>query len=176
MENADGSALSLLTTLCPPPANPALARATGRITVPTSHKALVEIYGTGCFDEFLWIFAEGASSDQLDIAERTRDLRDMWRGKQLSAAHEDLGELSFDADDLVQWGVTDNADLLVWISRGNPEEWPTAIIQAGSLRAVVSPRSSTAMILDVLTRATVVPFFPPDFPCDRPEFSSNPYG
>lgn len=55
-------------------------------------------------------------------------------------------------------------------------EWPTAIIQAGQLRAVASPHSSTATILGLLTRSTVVPFFPPDFPGDQPEFATNPYG
>ncbi|MFD4261265.1 hypothetical protein ACFWR9_27470 [Streptomyces sp. NPDC058534] len=175
MDTAD-AALSRLSTLCPPPARPALGRATGHITIPASHKALIETYGTGCFDEFLWIFAEGAQSGQLDIPERTRDLRTVLQRKKLNAIHDDLGEQKFDADDLIQWGVTDNADLLTWIARGSPEEWPTAIIQAGQLRAVVSPRSSTATVLDLLTRATVVPFFPPDFPADRPEFSTNPYG
>ncbi|WP_399888133.1 hypothetical protein ACGH7X_25025 [Streptomyces sp. BBFR51] len=145
------------------------------MAVPASHRALVETYGTGCFDEFLWIFAEDAPGGRLDIAERTRALRAILRGRELYAIHDVLGERGLSADELVQWGVTDNADLLVWITRGEPEEWPTAIIQAGQLRAVVSPRSSTATVLDLLTRATVVPFFPPDFPGDRPEFSPNPY-
>jgi hypothetical protein len=174
MENAD-AALSLLRSLCPPPAHPALGSVTGSITIPASHDALLRTYGTGCFDEFIWIFAEDAPDTQLDIAERTRELRTILRSKELVAVRHDLGEQGFHADDLVQWGVTDNADLLTWIARGNPEEWPTAIIQAGQLRAVVSPRSSTATLLDLLTRSTIVPFFPSDFPSHQPEFSTNPY-
>ncbi|MFJ6689623.1 hypothetical protein [Streptomyces sp. NPDC091294] len=174
MENVD-TALLLLTTLCPPPAHPALSRATEGITIPTSHNALIRTYGTGCFDEFVWIFAENAQSVQVDITERTRELRTILRSKEMITIRHDLGDHQLQVDDLVQWGVTDNADVLAWITRGEPEEWPTAIIQAGQLRSVVSPRSSTATILDLLTRSTVVPFFPPDFPGDQPEFLTNPY-
>ncbi|MFG3107236.1 hypothetical protein [Streptomyces tendae] len=175
MENAD-TALPLLRSLCPPPTHPELGRATGSSTIPASHNALVKTYGTGCFDEFIWIFAEGATSTQLDITERTRELRAILRGKELVAVRNDLGDHGLHANDLVQWGVTDNADVLAWITRGKAEEWPTAIIQAGQLRAVASPHSSTATILHLLTRSTVVPFFPPDFPGEQPEFATNPYG
>ncbi|WP_435251050.1 hypothetical protein [Streptomyces tendae] len=175
MENAE-TALPVLKSLCLPPAHPALGRSTGSITVPASHEALVGAYGTGCFDEFIWIFTENAPTARLDIAERTGELRTILRSKELIAVRHDLGDHELHASDLVQWGVTDNADVLAWITRGKPEEWPTAIIQAGQLRAVASPRSSTATILDLLTRSTIVPFFPPDFPGDQPEFATNPYG
>ncbi|MFD6189706.1 hypothetical protein [Streptomyces sp. NPDC060275] len=175
MGNAD-TALPLLKSLCPPPTHPEVGRATRSSTIPASHNDLIETYGTGCFDEFIWIFAVDATSAQLDITERTRELRNILRSKELTAVRHDLGDNGFHVNDLVQWGVTDNADVLAWITRGKPEEWPTSIIQAGQLRAVVSPRSSTATILDLLTGSTVVPFFPPDFPGDQPEFATNPYG
>ncbi|MGW7405287.1 hypothetical protein ACWGI9_16375 [Streptomyces sp. NPDC054833] len=71
--------------------------------------------------------------------------------------------------------MTDKADLLAWIARGDPDNWPTVIIQAGQLGAVVSPRSSTSTVLQLLTGSLRVPFFPGDFPSEQPEFTVNPY-
>lgn len=131
--------------------------------------------GAGCFDEFLWIFADDARNSNLDIAEQTQQLRSIFHNKPLNQLSDVLNEYKSGLQDLVQWGVTDNADLLVWIAAGDPESWPTVIIQAGQLGAVASPRSSTATVLQLLTGSLRVPFFPSDFPNERPEFSANPY-
>lgn len=168
-----------LVTLCPPPSHPASAGrgATRQPTqvVPASHRELIHTYGAGCFDEFLWVFADGAPNSDLDIAESTHQLRSILRDKAPNQLSHVLNEYQCAPDHLVQWGVTDNADVLAWIAVGEPESWPTVIIQAGQLGAVVSPTSSTATVLHLLTGSLRVSFFPSDFPSERPEFSANPY-
>ncbi|MFE2282540.1 hypothetical protein ACFXAE_36000 [Streptomyces sp. NPDC059454] len=175
-----GEELSRLKALCPPPGDSVpvrtVTRGTGDLTVPVSHKDLTGTYGAGCFDEFLWVFADGALNSHLDITERTEQMRAILRGKALTELSRTLDKYQAGPDDLVQWGVTDNADLLAWITRGDPADWPTVIIQAGQLGAVVSTGSSTATIFDLLTGVLRVPFFPVDFPGEQPEFSVNPYG
>jgi hypothetical protein len=52
----------------------------------------------------------------------------------------------------------------------------TAALNASVARARESCEDGTDADVHELTRATVVPFFPPDFPGDHPEFSANPYG
>ncbi|MEU9247387.1 hypothetical protein [Streptomyces sp. NPDC048385] len=159
--------LHRLTVLCPPPRK--------AWTYPSDHQELVGIYGAGCFDEFLWIFADGAPNGNLDIIQQTKRMRSIFRGKPLGALKSVLGEYQAAPDDLIQWGVTDNADLLAWIAVGEPESWPTVIIQAGQLDAVVSPAGSTTTLLGLLTGSLRVPFFPDDFPSSDPEFNVNPY-
>ncbi|MER7570296.1 hypothetical protein [Streptomyces sp. NPDC126514] len=39
----------------------------------------------------------------------------------------------------------------------------------------MSDRSSVDIVLGLLTRALRVPFFPDDFPSERPSFSPDPY-
>ncbi|MER7570295.1 hypothetical protein [Streptomyces sp. NPDC126514] len=97
------------------------------LAVPASHRALTHTYGVGCSDAFLWVFAQGATNVHLDIAEQTGQLRSLLQDKPLPV----LDAYRAGSGDLVQWGVTDNADLLAWIPVGDPERRPTVIIQAG---------------------------------------------
>jgi hypothetical protein len=143
--------------------------------LPADHRELTRTYGTGCFDEFLWIFADGAANARLDIRHQTEQLRSTLHGKPLDALRGVLNEQGACPGDLIQWGVTDNADVLAWIAVGEPDDWPTVIIQAGQLGAVVSREGSIATLLRLLTGSLRVPFFPEDFPSERPEFSVDPY-
>ncbi|MGW7277361.1 hypothetical protein ACWGIV_03410 [Streptomyces sp. NPDC054844] len=171
--------LTRLKQLCPPPPHPEpvreMQRELGSQNIPANHRALITAYGIGCFDEFLWIFAQDAPNVQLDIAERTHQMHSDFQGKALREVGRVLDECLAGPDDLIQWGATDNADVLAWIAKGSPDAWPTVIIQAGQLRAVVSAGSSTSTVLDLLRGALRIPFFPDDFPDRRPEFSANPY-
>ncbi|GGN83686.1 hypothetical protein GCM10011579_072730 [Streptomyces albiflavescens] len=168
-----------LTELCPPPSNPvpSLSGRTERVsrTIPADHYDLTRVYGTGCFDEFLWIFAAGADNPNLDIDTSTDAMQSILRGKDVPTLREILTRHRTVPEELIQWGVTDNGDSLLWIPVGDPGAWSTVIIQAGQLDFVISPRSSTGVVLDLLTGALRVRFFPEDFPSGHPEFSTNPY-
>ncbi|OQQ17824.1 hypothetical protein B0675_12490 [Streptomyces sp. M41(2017)] len=167
--------LSDLTSLCPPPEMPSLPSPCELPRLPQSHGALVDAYGTGCFDEFLWIFAAGADNANLDIEIATGAMRSILDSKAAPDLREALARHQSEPGDLIQWGTTDNGDPLLWIPDGDPADWPTVIIQAGQLEFIVSSRTSTGVVLDLLTRELQPPFFPEDFPSSRPVFSTNPY-
>ena len=159
--------LHSLITLCPPPRNPG--------SYPSDHRELLNTYGAGCFDEFLWILTENAPTSNLDIIRQTEQMRSNFRHKALGTLRSVLNEHHATPEDLVQWGATDNADVLAWVAVGEPDSWPTVIIQAGQLDAVVFPAGSTTTLLGLLTGSLRVPFFPDDFPSRNPEFDVNPY-
>lgn len=168
-----------LTALCPPPADPGPShRERGVPTsrqIPESHYDLVRAYGTGCFEDFLWIFAMGADNVNLDIESTTGVTQSILRAKAAPDLREALTRYGVTPQDLIQWGGTDNGDSLLWIPAGEPENWPTIVIQAGQLAFACSPRSSTGVVLDILTGELHIRFFPDDFPSDHPEFSTNPF-
>ncbi|MEV6317394.1 hypothetical protein [Streptomyces sp. NPDC051776] len=178
-DKGDRDDLHRLITLCQPPldleSSPPDRAVAGGLRIPTSHSRLIHAYGTGCFDEFMWIFADGAENKHLDITACTDETRSILRGKDAPRLREILNEYNAGPDDLVQWGVTDNGDLLTWVAVGNPDGWHTVVIQAGLLDFVLAPRSSTGVVLDLLTEALRIPFFPRDFPSTHSEFSANPY-
>jgi hypothetical protein len=165
--------LDRLTMLCPP--GPVMGLARSSTLVPPSHRRLTDAYGTGCFDEFLWIYADGAANRNLDIAARTESTRSILRDKEIPEIREVLISYGLLPEDLVQWGGTDNADSLLWLPVGEPDDWPTIIVEAGQLSFVVVSGTSTTIVLSLLTRALVASPFPEDFPSDKPQFSANPY-
>jgi hypothetical protein len=168
-----------LTSFCPPeaeapPRRDRGPRSAGRAPVPESHLRLSHAYGAGCFDEFLWVFAGSSENEYLDIEAATAQTRSVLRSKQIPEVRHTLREFEMVPERLIQWGVTDNADVLLWIPAGDPEDWPTVVLQAGQLDFVVARRSSTGLVLDLMTRALRIPFFPDDFPSSRPRFSAKP--
>ncbi|MDT0321151.1 hypothetical protein [Streptomyces millisiae] len=173
------SDLRELIALCPPPSDPARPKGPDgpavEPAVPDSHRTLVHTYGVGCFDEFLWIYGVGAENPHLDIGAATDAMRAILREKGISGIREMLGAHGLGPDDLVQWGGTDNGDALLWVPVGDPEAWPTLVIEAGQLDFALVERSSTGLVLDLLTGARRLRIFPEDFPSGEPEFSTNPY-
>jgi hypothetical protein len=179
---ADGECLDGLRRLmgvCPPPGGRDLldsGRAgQGGLDIPDDYRRLLGIYGPGCFDEFLWVFAGGVENGHLDILERSKEVRSILGRKVIPILQDVLDEFGATVDDLVQWGITDNADLLVWIAKGSPEDWPTLIVQAGQLNVFVSSAKATETLVGLLTGSMRPGFFPEDFPSDSPRFSVNPY-
>ncbi|MEU6234428.1 hypothetical protein [Kitasatospora sp. NPDC047058] len=166
-----------LAALCPPPKRGAEVGSTGPagFAVPSSHRALIDAYGPGCFDEFLWVYAEGSARPGLDLVERTRETRRLLRDYPEPTLPALLAGDGLTTDDLVQWAVTDNADMLFWLPVGEPDDWPTLAVQAGRLRFARLPMRSTGVLLALLSGAVRLDLFPDDFPSERPEFSVNPY-
>lgn len=146
------------------------------VAIPADYRRLLEVYGPGCFDEFLWVFAVGAENEHLDILAHTQEVRHILGRKDIPRLQDVLAEHGASVEDLVQWGVTDNADLLLWVANGPPDGWPTVIVQAGQLDVFVYAACSTDLVLDLLRGAVCPPFFPEGFPSDHPQFSVNPYG
>ncbi|MFF5055894.1 hypothetical protein ACFY1S_22200 [Micromonospora sp. NPDC000663] len=167
-----------LLVLCPPPtAVDRSHRATVAegVELPSSHRQMLAVYGAGCFDEFLWIYGEGVEREALSIEENTRAARSILsRGLPESLA-EHLSGLDITPDQLVQWGGTDNGDLLLWIPTGPVDEWPTLVLEAGRLRFSIVSLESPSMIFELLTKSLKIPIFPPDFPSTNPQFSPDPY-
>ncbi|WP_328771222.1 hypothetical protein [Streptomyces sp. NBC_00286] len=168
-----------LKALCPPPPNLGPSHherpeRTGR-NIPGNHDDLIAAYGTGCFDEFLWVFANGAENANLDIDTSTRVMQSILHGKAVPALREALSHYRTSPEELIQWGVTDNGDSFLWIPVGDAESWPTVVVQAGQLDFVISDKSSTGVILGLLAGALRISFFPEDFPSDQPEFLTDPY-
>jgi hypothetical protein len=164
--------LELLMAACPPPDRVRSSgpgeKLVGTDRIPLDHRRLIGAYGVGCFDDFLWIYEEGAVNPFLDINLRTESARSGLSAPARGDFGDFLSSLSVTVDDLIQWGGTDNGDMLLWVPVG--ATWPVLAVGHRPLQYLMLPISSTRFIHDLLTRKLVTSIFPPDFPSDEVSF------
>ncbi len=131
--------LELLMQLIPPPSGPcetATPKAWEKIDarlgieLPPDYKALIDCYGTGSFNEFIFVYTPFAQNEYLNLFyaldtlhqadERTQLLGDpVW-----TAVHP--FELYPASEGLLPWGCTSNlGDTFFWQIKGPPETWET---------------------------------------------------
>ncbi|MBW3362109.1 SMI1/KNR4 family protein [Streptomyces microflavus] len=170
--------LKRLTSICPPPVRDArrdVSLQDGRGELPSNHRHLIETYGVGCFDEFLWIHGDSDENPHLDLWTQTGVARSILAEQAASPLRAQLATLGVTPESLVKWGTTDNGDWLLWVPTGRPDSWPTIILEVRQRDLLLVSRTSTGVILDLLTGQLTTPIFPEDFPSDHPDFSTNPY-
>ncbi len=70
------------------------------------------------------------------------------------------------------WGVTANGDWGYWITDppADPDAWGIAVSVDRGPDWFRHPGPLTRFLVDILDGSTKVPFFPDDFPSDRPTF------
>src|SRR5262245_39190825 len=80
---------------------------------PKDYKDLVTAFGTGCFDEFLWVFNPFSQNRHLNFFEqlgaRLRSLRELqakWGSEEVSYP------LFPEPGGLLPWGASDNGDVM----------------------------------------------------------------
>jgi hypothetical protein len=146
-------------------------------TLPEDFKEYINLYGTGKILRFLWPFNPFSKNDNLNLG--------MQLTLQLDALRELKDEFGFEEcpyplypepEGLLPWGVTDNGDVLFWLTDGIPENWPI-IVNEG--RVAVYERydeSMTSFLSKLLSKNIISKIFPDDL-CDRnPLPLFEPYG
>jgi len=170
--------LDSLVHLCPPPvgkhARPGSVSGAGaggtKLTLPLSHARLLEAYGPGSFNDFLWIYEQDCPNPWLDITQRSRETTRLLSRKQIPEIRSLLSHFGSNPSLLIQWGATDNADEIFWIPEGDPEEWPTLIVEAGQLSFQIVRQNSLELLLGLLEGTLDCPFFPEEFLTHPPAF------
>ncbi|SDN29925.1 hypothetical protein [Allokutzneria albata] len=101
-----------------------------RTARPADYVQLIERYGGGQFDDYLWLL-EPASRSPYDLAEtaeeREEALEYLWnRGEAKPALLDAPGVRA------IAWGSTDNGEYLYWLARpgDDPHEWTTLVNEA----------------------------------------------
>ena len=147
-----------LTRLIPPPTTPVAARgdwskaeAEVALTFPDDYKQVVEAYGTGRFFNFLWVYSpfdpasEWRLSNQLHLsADNLRAYKAEGFGVPLPIYPEPGG--------LVNFGSTENCNLLNWVATGESNGWGLAIWDPCYLAIRSYPELTVSGLLTLLAR------------------------
>jgi SMI1-KNR4 cell-wall len=132
--------------------------------LPSDYKNVVESYGEGSFDEFLWVLHPTSVNPHL----RLKDQHNMRRDILMK-----FEDAPVPPSQLICWAFTDNGDACYWLTReprSTPDEWTTVANEARGPEWSISDLSASAWLVEVLAGRLKIPFFPEDFPSASPRF------
>jgi len=142
-----------------------------KLPLPIDYKRLVETYGPGSFDDFIWILLPMTSNQNLDLVRQKSARLDALRAVRTGGEVVPF-QVDPDHETLIPWAITDNGDVCYWVvDRNNfPEQWTVAVNEARGQRWHEYSGSATAWLLAILSKSLHVDFFPDDFPSNQPIF------
>jgi hypothetical protein len=131
--------LERLQQVLPPPADPvepgrpdgwpAVERKLGT-ELPGDFKAFTELYGSGTVDDFLYLFNPFAVGEDGNLlVEKDRVLAAYRQTRTRFPDRLPLPPFP-EPGGLLPLGRTDNGDELYWVTDGDPDQWPVALLEA----------------------------------------------
>lgn len=143
------------------------------LRLPLDYKRLVETYGQGSFDGFLWVLQPSESNQNLDLLRQRGARLDALRTLRDSGEEVPFGVENTD-EELVPWAITDNGDVCYWVrsTSDDPDEWVVTVNEARGPRWKTFALSTSEFLVAVLSGNLRVDLFPDDFPSDSPVFEA----
>lgn len=172
------TALDQVKSVVLPPAQPSVplsgwgqVEGALNLRLPSDYKRLVEDYGAGSLDEFLWVLQPDEANSNLDLlAQRSARLN------ALRTLREQGETIPFDLEpgneQVLPWGITDNGDVCYWVTHPykEPDKWTVVVNEARGPHWEQFNGSVTEFLAAVLSRTLTVPIFPSEFPSEAPIF------
>jgi hypothetical protein len=138
--------------------------------LPSDYKAYIEMYGTGRLDGFIWVLNPFSRNPNLNLMTKgdaaLRTLRELQSKHECEVPY----PLYPEAGGLLPWGITDNGDVLYWLTAGEPKEWPVVLNAARDARTERHEGGMAAFLVRVLSADVVSGIFPTDFPGEMHSF------
>lgn len=137
--------------------------------LPEDYRAFLQTFGTGCINDFVWIFNPLAGNTFLNlftqgdaILNALRELRNAGESIPFGLYPEGGGLLPF--------GKTDNGDTLFWLTEGDPIRWPIVVNASRDPTFETFKCSLTTFLVEILTQKIHCSVFPQDFPSGAANF------
>lgn len=164
--------LDLLKMIAPPTASPCetggeqgwteAERILG-LALPRDYKRLIAAYGTGSFDDFLWVLNPFAGNRFLNLMGRKDMTLDAYESAWELIPEQRSFLAHLRAGDLLAWGITDNGDEMYWRTSGAPDGWPTVLYESRGPLYEVHELPVTGFLARLLTGELQTEVFPADF-------------
>jgi hypothetical protein len=134
------------------------------LRLPPDYKHIVETYGLGLFDGFLWILHPTTPNSNLRLDKQIEATR--WALVEVSDAFAQPNELT-------AWARTENGDTCYWLNRDHsddPDHWQIAVNESRGPDWEVFDLTTSGWLEAVLSGRLRTPLFPEDFPSASPTF------
>jgi len=138
--------------------------------LPNNYRDFIDAYGSGCIDEFIWIFNPAAANENINFStqadrqiEALREINNAGLEAKMPLFPEPAG--------LLPLGITDNGDLIVWQTNGRPDEWIVGVVPSRSSPVLLFENDLIGFLSGLLNKKLSCEAFPSDFPSAEPSFS-----
>ena len=139
--------------------------------LPSDYKELVEIYGSGCFDGFLWVLNPFSGNPNIELRSQVSTRLNALRSLKMDFGEEIPFPLYPQVGGLIPWAFTDNGDVLYWITGESVADWPVAVNAGRESDWRQYELSSSGFLVALFDRQLRVDIFPEDFPSRYPAFT-----
>ncbi|SFH72223.1 hypothetical protein SAMN04515618_102128 [Collimonas sp. OK307] len=168
-----------LTAVLQPPEVPIEAPSSGgwseverrlKTALPQDYKDYVEIFGSGAVSNFLWILNPFSVNPNLNLEQQLKTQTDVLG--DLRNYGEDVPYRCFpQAGGIFPFALSDNGDVLYWLTNGLPAEWTVVVNEARGPEWQHFDLPMTDFVTGVLTKKFSCHIFPSNFPGQFPNFS-----
>lgn len=176
--------LERLRELVPPPADPVepgikdgwpAVEATLGTALPDDYKRFTELYGSGKFDDFLYLFNPFAPAGQDGNLLYEKDAVLAAYVQTRSRFPDRLPWPPFpEPGGVLPLGRSDNGDELYWVTEGAPADWTVALVEARAASYELHPVPVTGFLADLAGGTLQTKVFPPEI-LERPEHVFEPF-
>ena len=162
----------------PPPTNPIYGglinwhdiESNFNIKLPRDYKELIEVYGSGAVDNFVWLLNPISNNKNLNfdtvdyIYSSYQVMKDLFPDDFTRPKFPN--KLSF-----FPWAVTDNGDTFVWIvDHDDPNDWSVGILGEDETDVVYTNVGTVEFLLKLISKEIISNALPDDFPSDNVRF------
>ena len=132
--------------------------------LPKDYKSFIENYGSGRIAGFIWVWNPFSTNEYLNLLRQVP--RQLWA---LTTLTQEFGEvcpysLFPTPGGLLPFGITDNGDVLYWLTSEAPSDWNVVVNESRGPRYERYELDMTTFLARVLTRSVRCAIFPDDFP------------
>jgi hypothetical protein len=139
------------------------------VNLPDDYKQFIEAYGSGRINELIWILNPFSANENINLERQSHTQAKVL--EELRAIGEDIPFNVFPTSGgLLPFGITDNGDVLYWITRGAPNDWIVVVNEARGSDWQIFEQNMTSFLASVLQHEIVCSVFPRNFPGPFPMF------
>jgi hypothetical protein len=153
--------LQILTHVMPPPVDPEETGSTNEwqsveetigTRLPSDYKQYINTYGSGSIGDFLWPYNPFSRTEALNLMQRNEsDLGALREIRELAGEDEVPYPLYPEPEGLLSWGISDNGDVLYWLTQGDPDDWHVIINESRGPWFERFEESATSFLANLIT-------------------------
>jgi hypothetical protein len=169
---------TFLSRIMPPPANPVEAGGSWSyveerlgVELPEDFKDFIQLYGSGRIDRFVSVLNPFSTRPTLNLLEQSTRQLDALRELHDYFGEQNPFELYPTAGGLLPVAITDNGDVIHWLTSGNPADWTIVVNEARSPDYEQFACNLTAFLEGLLVKSIICRALPSSAFNGTPEFN-----